>query len=141
METYDIETGKLVELFEVRTTRPTSKNPPPAEGPEPPMSKEDYIAEILGKESTFTEMNAEGGDLSIPSVISLIVGTSFAALANREEEGSLLMPVTESKAATPSPGWMISAGEDRVVRYWDLGKASDGFVICGSPKEKEVQFK
>lgn len=140
VESYDIETGKLVEIYEIRTTRPTSKNPPPIEGPEPPLSKEEYIADILGSNATSTETSEEIGDLSIPSVISLIVGTSFAALANREE-AIMLMSVPESKAVGTNSGWMITAGEDRVVRYWDLGNVSDGFVICGSPKEKEVQFK
>jgi phosphoinositide-3-kinase regulatory subunit 4 len=142
VEVYDIETGKLVEIFEVRTTRPTSKDLPLSQAPEPPVSKDEYIAEILRQKSAPDSETEDADGDGLPSVMSLIVGHGFAALSKQEEESSsLLMPVPDSKGTSSSQGWMITAGEDRVVRYWDLGKISDGFVICGSPKEKEVQFK
>ena len=143
VEVFDIETGRLVEVYEVRMTRPTSKNPPPPEGPEPPLSRQDYIAEIVRESSLTVEDVEEGLENATPSVMSLIVGSSFASLANKDDEGGgILTSVPESKAVGGgNPGWMITAGEDRVVRYWDLVKVSEGFVICGSPKEKDVVFK
>jgi len=143
IEVYDIETSRLVEVYEVRTTRPTSKNPPLPEGLEPPMSRKDYIAEIVCVHNLTAEEIEDELENATPSVAALIVGSSFASLASRDDDGSsVLLPVPESKAVGGgNPGWMITAGEDRVVRYWDLVKVSDGFVICGSPKEKDVVFK
>ena len=141
VEVYDIEDGKLVEVYEVRATRPTSKDVPLPTAPQPPLSKREYLEELLREQDS---MGASEDDSlnATPSVISLVVGSSFASLVNRDEDaGGVLMSVPEGKVAKANPGWMITAGEDRVVRYWDLVKASEGFVICGSPKEKDVHFR
>jgi len=143
VEVYDIESGRLVEVYEVRMTRPTSKNPPPPEAPDVPLSRQDYIAEIVRQNNLTAEEIEEGLENATPSVMSLIVGSSFASLSNKDDEGGgTLLSVPETKAVGGgNPGWMITAGEDRVVRYWDLVKVGEGFVICGSPKEKDVTFK
>ena len=145
VEVYDVETAKLAEMFEVRTTRPSSKNTPPSvnDPAEPAKSKAEYVAELAARREA---INASLGDVdqntATSSVMSLIVGQSFASLIPREDEGSMLTSVPESKAVgAGTPGWMVTAGEDRVVRYWDLAKVAEGFVICGSPKEKDVTFK
>jgi phosphoinositide-3-kinase regulatory subunit 4 len=141
VEVYDIEDGKLVEAYEVRATRPTSKDAPLPTAPQPPISKREYLEELL-REQDSLGASEEDSLNATPSVISLVVGSSFASLVHRDDDGGgLLMPVPEGKMAKANPGWMITAGEDRVVRYWDLVKASEGFVICGSPKEKDVQFR
>jgi phosphoinositide-3-kinase regulatory subunit 4 len=36
---------------------------------------------------------------------------------------------------------MVSAGDDRVVRYWDLAKVDESMIVCGSQKERDVTFK
>ncbi|ORY34315.1 hypothetical protein BCR39DRAFT_556705 [Naematelia encephala] len=143
VEVWDIEESKLTEVYEVRTTRPSTKGPSTISVESPSeiiMDKSSLIAELA---KTRSEMI--NPDTTLPSsVLTLAVGHSFVSLSlqSREEDGSLLMSVPEAKAlAAANPGWMITAGEDRVVRYWDLVKPTEGFVICGSPKEKDVSFK
>jgi len=127
VETYDIETSKLVEVFEVRATRPSSRAPPPP-GRDVLKTPSDLIAELAGGRGGVPAVSSDSAD--VPSVQSLIVGASFASLTpSRMEEGAV------------KPGWLITAGDDRVIRYWDLGRPSDGFVVCGSQREKDVAFK
>ena len=138
VEVYDVETAKLMETYEVRTTRPKPKSAPvgPDEPPDVMPSKAALIAELAAA-------RPEANPATTPSVLALMVGQSFASLGGgREEDSSLLMSVPEAKSiASSNPGWMITAGDDRVIRYWDLAKPSEGFVLCGSPKEKDVAFK
>ena len=138
IETFDIETSTLVEVYEVRSSRTTKSVPA---DPKPPMSRSEVIAAIAkGAEDLNTPFSVEP-KVETPSVLSLMVGQSFASVGNEREDASMLMSVPESGSIPNPPGWMVSAGEDRVVRYWDLGKASDGFVLCGSQKEKDVSFR
>ena len=138
VEVYDIESGKRTEMYEVRITRPTNKNLQP-EDPALPLSKKDYIEEIIRRQEVLPE---DGGpEIPYPSVTALAVGHAFASLSSRQEESGLVSVAEGKSMGNNTPGWMITAGEDRVIRYWDLAEISDGFVICGSPKEKEVHFR
>ena len=137
MEVYDVETTKLVEVYEIRSTKPNSKSSSsaPTDSVELVPSKSALIAQLAAARLP-VDANVT------PSVLALMVGQSFASLQLKDEEIGLLMSVPEAKSLpSSSPGWMITAGEDRVVRYWDLAKPSEGFVICGSPKEKDMSFK
>lgn len=141
IEVYNIETSKLVEVYEVRSTRPSAKSVPPPEAREGIPDKAGLIAEIASGESAFSS-SAETDRAPPSSVLSLAVGQRLASMTPKEEEGGLLTSVPESKSVShANPGYMITAGEDRVVRYWDLAKPGEGMVICGSPKEKDVVFK
>lgn len=126
VETYDIETSKLVEVFEVRTTRPPQR---PAIPPSRDVlqTKSELIAELAGGMGGLAHISADSVDE--PSVQSIIVGQGFASLAS---------PAVQDPAAS---SWMVSAGDDRVIRYWDLAGSGGGFVICGSPRERDVSFR
>ncbi|EJT48342.1 hypothetical protein A1Q1_02625 [Trichosporon asahii var. asahii CBS 2479] len=125
VETYDIETSKLVEVFEVRSTRPPQR---PAIPPSRDVlqTKSELIAELAGGMGGLAHISADSVDE--PSVQSLLVGQGFASLASPAQD-----PGANS--------WMVTAGDDRVIRYWDLAGNGGGFVICGSPREKDVSFK
>jgi phosphoinositide-3-kinase regulatory subunit 4 len=126
VETYDIETAKLVEVFEARNTRPSSRAPlPPSR--DVLKTPSDLIAEIAGGRGGTPAGSADSTEA--PSVDALLAGTSFAALTPSRVDDAL------------KPGWLVTAGDDRVIRYWDLGRAADGFVMCGSPRDKDVVFK
>lgn len=134
VETYEIDTSKLVEVFESRTTRPSSRAAPP---PSRDVLKtpSDLIAEIAGGRGGVPPITSDSAE--IPSVQALLVGTGFASLStpsSRLDDGA-------DKDRAPKPGWVITAGDDRIIRYWDLGKPADGFVVCGSQREKDVSFK
>ena len=135
-EVYDVETGKLMEVYEVRLTRPTVKTAaPPSEPADVIPSKHALIAQLA-------TARPPADPVTTPSILTVMVGQGFASLPGHEEEIGLSTSVPETRSMTlPNPGWMITAGEDRVVRYWDLAKPSEGFVICGSSKEKDVVFK
>ncbi|WWC58078.1 uncharacterized protein I303_100613 [Kwoniella dejecticola CBS 10117] len=156
VEVYDIETSKLMEIYEIRQSRP-SKNPDPPtkESGDVVTDKASYIAQlaqatesVLGsmtKTITAEDFNASSSDPMSPNartVLDLIVGQSWASLPRNDESVLMSVPELGSKGDISSgPGWLVTAGEDRVVRYWDLTKVQDGFVICGSQKEKDVTFK
>jgi phosphoinositide-3-kinase regulatory subunit 4 len=127
VETYDIETSKLVEVCEVRTSRPSSRAPPPP-GRDVLKTPSDLIAELAGGRGGTPSIAADSND--VPSVQSLLVGAGFASLSPSRLE-----------AGATKPGWLITAGDDRVIRYWDLVRPTDGFVLCGSQREKDVAFK
>ena len=135
-EVYDVETGKLMEVYEVRLTRPAVKSfAPPNEPVDIIPSKRALIAQLATAQSP-------ADPATTPSILTVMVGQGFASLPGREEESGLLTSVPEARSMNSSnPGWMVTAGEDRVIRYWDLAKPSEGFVICGSTKEKDVAFK
>lgn len=137
VEVYDIESAKLMETYEVRSTRPSSKTAAPvsSEPTEIFPSKSALIAQLVTTRPPIDPNRT-------PSVLGLMVGQSFASLPSGPEESGLLVSVPEANSMPSSgPGWMVTAGDDRVVRYWDLAKPSEGFVICGSQKEREVAFK
>jgi phosphoinositide-3-kinase regulatory subunit 4 len=136
---YDIESSKLVEIYEVRSTKPSSKTiGTPASEPEVTVDKAALIADLSAEDDTpFVSDSSE--KVTVPSVLAIMVGQAFAALVTAPPEGGLL---SVPERSTPTqPGWMVTAGDDRVVRYWDLAKVSDSFVVCGSQKEREVSFK
>nr|XP_031863613.1 uncharacterized protein CI109_000865 [Kwoniella shandongensis]KAA5530685.1 hypothetical protein CI109_000865 [Kwoniella shandongensis] len=153
VEVYDIETSKLVEVYEVRSSRPIKSIEIAHEPVEVVPDRAAMIAELARRvtsSSIAPIITAEDFNASAPlpqpprTVLDLIVGQNFASLPRPEEESSLLMPVPEvagKGSVGGGPGWMICAGEDRVVRYWDLVKVQDGFVVYGSMKEKDVAFR
>ncbi|WWC85771.1 uncharacterized protein L201_000637 [Kwoniella dendrophila CBS 6074] len=166
IEVYDIETSKLMQIYQVRSSRPNSKNPePPTETTEDVTTdKASYIAKlaqhaesVLGSMSKtitaedFNDSSSINEMTSSPkTVLDICVGQNWSSLPISRADESVLMSVPElgsqkdggnSSSGNGNPGWMVTAGEDRVVRYWDLVKVSDGFVICGSSKEKDVTFK
>jgi phosphoinositide-3-kinase regulatory subunit 4 len=137
---YDIESAKLVEIYEVRETRPSSKAQSiPVDVEEVQPDKAGIIEELAAREATPSSLSPD--TRPCPSVLALMVGQPFASMPREEDTGSMLMSVPDVKSQSGNPGWMIIAGEDKVIRYWDLTKPSEGIVICGSPKEKEVVFK
>jgi phosphoinositide-3-kinase regulatory subunit 4 len=143
-EVYDIETSKLVEVYELRTTRPSSKSPPvPVNGGNEDIpDKATLIAQLAARQTETVLDSSDNDKLLTPSVLSVVVGQKLSSLSSKDEEAGMLMSVPEAKSMiNTNPGFMITAGEDRVVRYWDLAKPGEGLVICGSPKEKDVVFK
>lgn len=152
VETYDIETGRLVESYEVRTTRPSSRTPA-REQADVLSTKSELIAELAGGRGGLPTITFDSNDIT--SVQSVLVGQGFASLtgpsAHRESvdggvsgggaSGSTSERSGAQGSAAQRPGWMVTAGDDRVIRYWDLSRPSDGFVICGSQREKDVGFK
>lgn len=152
VEVYDIESSKLVEVYEIRSRR-SSK--PPEIVPEPIEiipNKAALIAELARSTPSLpSHIPTDDFDATNPlptppsAVLDLMVGQGWTNLGRPEE--SILMSVPELRSSDKNgegqsgPGWMITAGEDRIVRYWDLVKAQDGFVVCGSQKEKDVSFR
>lgn len=137
IEVHDVETAKVVEVYQVRSNRPSSKTSVPTSTPSE-TTEMPTKAELIAQLASARPVDS----ITTPSVLSLIVGHAFASLPGKEEESGLLTSVPEARSlAASNPGWMVTAGEDRVVRYWDLAKPNEGFVICGSPKEKDVAFK
>ena len=123
VEVYDVETAKLMEAFEF--SRPSVRAPTP-NGDVPARSE--LIAELAKQESSAARED------DIPaSVLSLLVGQGPSSTALDDND-------TPKGSSNPS-GWAITAGEDRAIRYWDLVKASESFVVTGSPKELDVNFK
>lgn len=137
VKVYDIETSKLVEVYDVRSTKPASVAANPSEGQETVRTKAQLIAELASGESTTVSDLA--GREPTHSVQAMIVGQSFASLVTSSPETGLLS--VPERSTPQAPGWMVTAGDDRVVRYWDLVKTSDSFVVCGSQKERDVSFK
>ncbi|WRT63674.1 uncharacterized protein IL334_000597 [Kwoniella shivajii] len=158
VEVYDIESSRLMEIYEVRSNRP-SKNPePPKEVEDTVPDKSTYISQLAQSAGmvvdnltkTMTSEDFIGPSPSHPSprtVLDMVVGQTWSSLPRNDENLLMSVPELELKnngigsSSNGGPGWMITAGEDRAVRYWDLVKISDGFVVCGSQKEKDVAFK
>ena len=137
---YDIETSKLVEMYEVRSTKPpSSRTIVDAEGVEPVKTKAALIADLASRQNPSVSVDDSTEIEPVHSVLAMIVGHSLASLVTSPPEMGLL-PVPERSTPTP-PGWMVSAGDDRVVRYWDLVKISESLIVCGSHKERDVSFK
>lgn len=123
-ETWDVETGSLVETFESRTTRPTPRAPPTAG--DVLSTKSELIAELAGAGGLPNMTN----EPDVPSVQVLLVGGAF----------SPTQPIAAEPTEASPPGWVASAGNDRIIRYWDLARG-DGFIVCGSQKDKDVAFR
>ncbi|WVW81748.1 hypothetical protein I302_103744 [Kwoniella bestiolae CBS 10118] len=155
VEVYDIETSKLMEMYEIRATRPSKHPDHPKEAEDVVLDKASYIAQlaqsaesVLGSlTKTITAQDFDNSP-TVPSPskteLDLIVGQSWSSLPRNDESVLMSVPELGSKndnSGNGSPGWMVTAGEDRVVRYWDLMRVQDGFVVCGSQKEKDVSFK
>jgi phosphoinositide-3-kinase regulatory subunit 4 len=132
VETYDIETGKLVEEYETRTSRPQAGTRAPALGRDVLQTKSELIAELAGGRGGVPSTSSD--DLAY--VEALLVGETFSSLSPvlRDKDD----PTTQDKTR---PGWMVTAGTDRVIRYWDVSRPSEGFVVCGSQREKDVSFR
>jgi phosphoinositide-3-kinase regulatory subunit 4 len=136
---YDIESSKLVESYEVRTTRPSSTSTGLGTAEQEVIkTKAELIAGLSAETEMASDMDSSEAQ-PIPSVLTLMVGQAFASLVPAPpEEGLLSAP---ERASSVHPGWMVIAGDDRVVRYWDLVKTSDSFVVCGSQKDRDVSFR
>lgn len=153
VEVYDIESSKLVEVFEVRVDRP-SKAPytPPralsvgstsataagtaaataATATSVIPGRSALIAELAKAQTRVPEY-----DDSRPAVLAMSVGQRLASMPI-PDEGSIL---DVRSPGPPAPGYLLTAGQDRVVRYFDLARPGEGMVICGSPKQRDVVFK
>ncbi|WWC66876.1 uncharacterized protein I206_100783 [Kwoniella pini CBS 10737] len=156
IEVYDIETSKLMEIYEVRQSR-VSKNPdPPSREIEDVIpDKAKYIAQLaegpesvlgsIGKTITAEDLASSFSETPLvtgKTILDLIVGQNWSSLPRNDESVLMSVPELGSKGDTSGgPGWLVTAGEDRVVRYWDLVKVQDGFVVCGSQKDKDVTFR
>ncbi|WVQ93835.1 hypothetical protein IAU59_000913 [Kwoniella sp. CBS 9459] len=162
VEVYDIETSKLVEMYEVRISRPSRSIEHTKETHDVVPDKARLISELAKSSTsatkdlsrTITAEDFQNSGASPPTtsktVLDLIIGQNWSSLPRMDE--TILMSVPELGSSSKhgegssgqsggGPGWMVTAGEDRVVRYWDLVKVQDGFVLCGSQKEKDVAFK
>jgi phosphoinositide-3-kinase regulatory subunit 4 len=139
VEVYDIETSNLVEVYESRAERLSSKSEGDARSGNGEIpTRRELIAELAARQATSQETYPQ----KPASVLSLLVGHRLASISIPEEEGSLLLSsIDKSGTASIPPGYLIIAGEDRIVRYFDLSRPSDGMIICGSSKEKDVVFK
>ncbi|KAL7418880.1 Serine/threonine-protein kinase [Cryptotrichosporon argae] len=115
MHEFDVEAARLVETFELRPAKTAAPPRPMADVPIP--DRQAYLAS-LADDAAAADADAGGA----PSVLAVIAGTGFGSL-----------PASE--------GWAVTAGEDRVIRFWDTAKAADGFVICGSQRERDVSFR
>jgi phosphoinositide-3-kinase regulatory subunit 4 len=133
---YDVESSKLVEVYEVRATRPSSTSIEPEMEHQVIKTKAELIAGLAASDETPSMADSSEVE-TVPSVLAIMTGQAFASLAPPPPEAGLLS--TPDRAA--HPGWMVTAGEDRVVRYWDLVKSSESFIVCGSQKDRDVTFK
>lgn len=152
VEVYDIESSKLVEVYEIRSRRSSKPSETIPEPIEVIPNKAALIAELARSTPSLPSLvPIDDFDATSPlptppsAVLDLMVGQGWTSLGRSDE--SILMSVPELGSSDKNgegqggPGWMITAGEDRIVRYWDLIKAQDGFVVCGSQKEKDVSFR
>lgn len=135
---YDIETSKLVETFEVRSTKPANKAAAIDEDAGPIKTKSELIAELATAGHRSQPIDSPETE-PVHSTLCMAVGTSLASLVTSMVEGGLLS--VPERSAVAQPGWLATAGDDRVVRYWDLAKVSESFVVCGSQKDRDVSFK
>jgi phosphoinositide-3-kinase regulatory subunit 4 len=96
------------------------------------QTKSELIAELAGGRGGVPSTSSD--DLAY--VEALLVGETFSSLSPvlRDKDD----PTTQDKTR---PGWMVTAGTDRVIRYWDVSRPSEGFVVCGSQREKDVSFR
>ncbi|KAL0243903.1 hypothetical protein I308_105166 [Cryptococcus tetragattii IND107] len=152
VEVYDIESSKLVEVYEIKGRRSGRTSETVPQPVEVIPNKAALIAELARSTPSLPSLiSTDDFDATNPlptppsAVLDLMVGQGWTSLGRPEE--SILMSVPELGSSDKNgegqggPGWMITAGEDRIVRYWDLVKAQDGFVVCGSQKEKDVNFR
>ncbi|BEJ10919.1 hypothetical protein CspHIS471_0103410 [Cutaneotrichosporon sp. HIS471] len=132
VETYDIETGKLVEEYETRTSRPLAGDRAPALSRDVLQTKSELIAELAGGRGGLPSTSSD----DLQYVETLLVGETFSSLSPtvRDKDD----PTAQDKTRA---GWMVTAGTDRVIRYWDVARPSEGFVVCGSQREKDVSFR
>ena len=133
VEVYDVETSRLVEIYESRSDRPSSKSPfQPNDAQAAIPDRSQLVAELAEKRASIPDFDEDR-----PAVLCLATGSRFASLPP-PDEGSIL----DVRYSGPAPqGYLITAGQDKVVRYFDLAKPADGMVICGSAKQKDVVFK
>ncbi|KAI9635914.1 uncharacterized protein MKK02DRAFT_25800 [Dioszegia hungarica] len=139
VEVYDIETSKLVEVYDNRSERIGSKESPYTAGEEAGRdipSRRELVAELAARQASAGVVYPQ----KPATVLSVLVGHRFASLTAPEDDGGLLLP-SQDKSTSAPPGYLITAGEDRVVRYFDLPRPSNGMIICGSPKQKDVLFR
>ncbi|KAM0788135.1 hypothetical protein ACM66B_001300 [Microbotryomycetes sp. NB124-2] len=77
-----------------------------------------------------------------PGVCSVLVGSSYTNLDSRLSSATAplqMKTLEEQKSGVDKDsGYMITGGEDRKLRYWDLAKASKSAVVSGLELGEEV---
>ncbi|EIW67963.1 hypothetical protein TREMEDRAFT_44965 [Tremella mesenterica DSM 1558] len=132
VETHDLETCKVVEVYQVRNSKQAPVNSPRETSEEWRVPNKTELVSTLAQSDT--PFGTGEWDEEKPSqVLALLAGQGMVGLPARDEDG---LPVPSGNM-----GYLVTAGDDRIVRYWDLLRPNEGFVICGSAKEKEALFK
>lgn len=136
VEVHDIDTATVVERYRTGLLTPDSS-----------LSKEmapgrlDLSGAIAALASSRYVTLA--GDL--PATLALFTGEGFAASLRGGDGSAPLSPVIEGQinpaSSSAVPAYMIAAGEDRAVRFWDLSNVADSFIVCGSARDRDAVFR
>lgn len=157
VEVWDIEKSMLVETF---VTRIGIMSDPLPETPDivatsADMSPAAAIAALVRARQTQTQAGLNDGSerrlpggLSgagkaemlpspAPDVRAMVVGLDFGGLsmAQRSEFNDLMVDSILSRSG--GKGFMITASEDRKIRFWDMGKIERTAVLSGLESEQE----
>ncbi|KAF9450029.1 ARM repeat-containing protein [Macrolepiota fuliginosa MF-IS2] len=157
VEVWDIEKSILVESFVTRTGATSDPLPEPQEtvGTAADMTPTAAIAALVRARQTQNQ-NALGdgserwlpGGVSgttkaemlpspTPDVRAMVVGLDFGghSMAQRSEFNDLMVDSNPLRGG--GKGFMITASEDRKIRFWDMGKIERTAVLSGLESEQE----
>jgi len=114
--------------------------------PDMPVKTDDQAVDSVSALHGFQHRSEE------PAIYTVLLGTHYG---NAQESTVLavggLPPLSEiagnaslAGVAQPSPsssaaetGWIVSGGEDRKLRFWDLGNVERSCIICGAEEGDE----
>lgn len=150
----DVSTGSVVERFEVHGAGSKAED----------RGKALKIREDAAAPSEVIASLLQGGDIRLDETQTLrgrdstdvqdyrhvTAIHSLAGTGNRSAPDLALSPVQESgleaqqedEAETPGAGGIIiTAGEDKIIRLWNLGRSADGMVVSASGKDMNKRYK
>jgi hypothetical protein len=147
VEVFDIETGAPVEVYRSQPQRNSGGTSPGAVNDA--VAAQKTISASAATVASLAHSQPLQSAPSFSAVLTTLTGESIVgSKTTAHDEESPLFPVQESQKSTTvlgsqgaHAGWMITGGEDRTLRFWDLVNVAEGFVISGSGKDKDAVFR
>ena len=151
LQVWDIDRGALVESFAVKSSGMSITPPLERTVEDERLSAGEAIENFLAQEGlspqspstpTANYPNTAISPISVPlppaSVRAVLTGldygdtrhqrsTSFGAPTNRRQQ----IEPTVNSSAKPSLAYVLTAGEDRKVRFWDLDNSESSGIVSG----------
>jgi phosphoinositide-3-kinase regulatory subunit 4 len=140
IQTFDVSTGELVQVVGAGDIGSRQHH---AGGAHPPSRPADAIANLIAEEAARTAdeavVRSEDGQERHEAVQSAIVTTLFPApLLGGMDEIKVQHPV---EGAMAGASWLVTGGEDRLVRAWQLNDFRESYVLTGASRGSEVAYR